>query len=174
MRLAYLFLGFASSLLFGCKDNPDYCAGHPSDTTCMADGGGSGSVDAPGCTGDPMCASPTPSCVVDTGTCVECTAGGNESECTGMKPACGDDHACRACSTHADCSASAACLPDGSCGDDSNVAYVDPSGSDNTTCTKSMPCTKVSKALATSRPFVKFHGTTNEQVYAQPAESSRN
>jgi hypothetical protein len=27
-----------------------------------------------------------------------------------------------------------------------------------------MPCTKVAKALATNRPFVKFHGTTDEPV----------
>jgi len=41
---------------------------------------------------------------------------------------------------------------------------VDPGGTDNTSCTKATPCTKVAKALATAKPFLKFHGTTNEQV----------
>jgi len=41
---------------------------------------------------------------------------------------------------------------------------VDPGGTDNTSCTKATPCTKVAKALATAKPFLKFHGATNEQV----------
>jgi hypothetical protein len=44
------------------------------------------------------------------------------------------------------------------------VAYVDPTGSDNNNCTFAMPCTEVSKALATGRSYVKLAGTTNEQV----------
>jgi hypothetical protein len=44
------------------------------------------------------------------------------------------------------------------------VAYVDPAGSDNPTCAKATPCTKVASALATNRPYVKFHGTTDEAV----------
>jgi hypothetical protein len=64
---------------------------------------------------------------------------------------------------HGQC-ASNACLPDGSCADPGNVAYVDPAGTDNTSCTKAMPCTMVSKALATGRLIIKLHGTTSEHV----------
>jgi len=56
------------------------------------------------------------------------------------------------------------CLPDGSCADPGKIAYVSPSGTDNTECSKGNPCTKVLKALATGRPYVKFHGTTDEGV----------
>jgi hypothetical protein len=55
-------------------------------------------------------------------------------------------------------------LPDGSCGDDSNVAYVDAPGIDNASCTKLMPRTKVSSALATARANVKITGTVDESV----------
>ena len=64
---------------------------------------------------------------------------------------------------HNQCSSNA-CLPDGSCGDDSNVAYVDPAGTDNVMCTREAPCTTVAKALGTRRLFVKFHGSTHEAV----------
>jgi hypothetical protein len=57
-----------------------------------------------------------------------------------------------------------ACLPDGSCADPTQVAYVDPKGSDNPECAKTTPCTKVMAALATNRPYVKFHDTTDEAV----------
>jgi hypothetical protein len=55
-------------------------------------------------------------------------------------------------------------LPDGSCSDGSDVAYVDPGGTDNAACTQAMPCTKVASALATMRPYVKLSGTTDEAV----------
>ena len=102
-----------------------------------------------------------------TQTCVQCLAS-DASACTGTTPVCSADDTCHACTAHSDC-ASNACLPDGSCGTDSNVAYVDPSGSDNTTCSKVMPCTKVAKALATNRPYVKFAGTTDEAVTVNAA-----
>jgi hypothetical protein len=56
------------------------------------------------------------------------------------------------------------CLPTGACGTDADVAYVDPSGTDNNACTLATPCLKVMKALATRRLFIKFHGVTNEAV----------
>jgi hypothetical protein len=37
-------------------------------------------------------------------------------------------------------------------------------GSDNTMCTKDMACLKTMAALATGRPYIKFHGTTKEMV----------
>lgn len=63
---------------------------------------------------------------------------------------------------HGQC-ASNACLPDGQCGSDTNVAYVDPAGS-GTACTKNMPCVSLQTALKANKPFVKMAGTTKENV----------
>ncbi|MCW5802544.1 MAG: right-handed parallel beta-helix repeat-containing protein [Deltaproteobacteria bacterium] len=101
--------------------------------------------------------------VAGTKTCVQCVAPNEVSACAGSTPVCGDDHACRPCAAHAECTSSA-CLPEGSCGNDSSVAYVDPTGTDNAMCTQAMPCTSVAKALATNRGFVKLKGTTDEAV----------
>jgi Right handed beta helix region len=65
---------------------------------------------------------------------------------------------------HSQCPASDVCLPSGACGDPAQVAYVSPTGSDNSTCTKALPCLEVLKALEINRPFIKLTGTTNEQV----------
>ena len=82
------------------------------------------------------------------------------SQCSGDKPVCGPDEACVACTAHDECD-SKACLPSGACGDDTSVAYVDPGGTDNTSCTQAMKCTGLDKALATNRPFVKLSGTVD-------------
>jgi hypothetical protein len=159
----------ASVALAAACSNPKYCAGNPDnncDETRDASGPGSdAAIDAPGpCTDNAAC-STTPStavCDIAAGTCVQCTAA-DSTACTGTTPTCGSDDICRACAAHSEC-ASDVCLPDGSCSSGSDVAYVDPAGTDNTSCTKALPCTKVAKALATARPYVKFHGTTNDQV----------
>jgi len=48
------------------------------------------------------------------------------------------------------------------------VAYIDPNGTDTPImgdmCTKRTPCKTVTTALATDRPYVKFHGITDEAV----------
>ncbi len=124
------------------------------------DGGGDGTT---GCTSDQSCSGATPVCDLNgSKTCVQCTTT-ESSACSGTTPICGTDDTCGACTMHSQC-ASDVCLPDGSCSDGGNVAYVDPAGTDNDTCSKAMPCTKVAKALATAMPFVKFTGTTSEQV----------
>ncbi len=116
-----------------------------------------------GCTSDQSCSGSTPVCDLSgSKTCVQCTTT-ESSACSGTTPICGTDDTCGACTMHSQC-ASDVCLPDGSCSDGGNVAYVDPAGTDNDTCSKAMPCTKVAKALATAMPFVKFTGTTSEQV----------
>ncbi|MBX3157752.1 MAG: right-handed parallel beta-helix repeat-containing protein [Deltaproteobacteria bacterium] len=157
-RLAALFilvLGAAS-----CRGNPLHCEGHPFDD-CDLEWDAAGPVK---CTSNAECAAPTAVCdVAGTETCVECVAPDETAACIGAEPVCGDDHACRGCVAHAEC-ASAACLSDGTCALSTSVAYVDPSGTDNTMCTQAMPCTSVAKALATNRPFVKFTGTTDEAV----------
>jgi hypothetical protein len=78
--------------------------------------------------------------------------------------ACEGDLGCPRCSDHADCTTSNVCLPDGSCADPSQVAYVDPSGTDNAQCSLATPCTRVAAALATNRPYLKLRGTTDEAV----------
>jgi hypothetical protein len=100
-------------------------------------------------------------CAIDKMACVQCTTAEHDA-CTGTTPVCDLDDACRKCSAHTECPSNA-CLPDGSCGDDTSVAYVDPAGV-GTTCTKASPCKKVSDALKTSRTFIKLQGTTNEKV----------
>jgi Right handed beta helix region len=114
-----------------------------------------------GCSSNAQCAAPTGVCVLEERTCVQCTVA-EASACVGTTPVCGTDNTCGGCSQHSDC-ASAVCLPDGACGSDVNVAYVDPAGT-GTTCTKAAPCQKVDDALKTSRPFVKFRGVTDEAV----------
>lgn len=141
----------------GCQtENPNYCPTHPEDLTCPGHDAGKQ------CTDDTQCLAPTAVCDKDmTKICVQCTPM-EAGACTGPKPAC-IENMCHGCTAHDQCT-SGACLPDGSCGNDTNVAYVDPAGTDNAMCTKQMPCSKVGPALATSRPFVKFHGTTTEAV----------
>ena len=135
----------------GClyKEDPAYCADRPNNYCA--------------CRTDAECTAPTSVCEVEvTNTCVECTAD-NAAACTGARPICGADHACHACTTHTDC-ASAACLEDGACAAEASVAYVAPAGTDNDQCTQVTPCTKVAKALATLRPYLKLSGTTSESL----------
>ena len=152
------------ALWAGCasEHNPYFCKGAPLDNCTLIDAG----VDGPThCTMDQQCTLPMATVCDLSGsmTCVQCTPS-EPGSCVGKTPVCAADDACHACTAHAQCG-SGACLPDGSCGDDTNVAYVNnPAGSDNNLCTKAMPCTKVAKALATNRPFVKFTGTTDEPV----------
>ena len=53
----------------------------------------------------------------------------------------------QACMTHADCGSPGACLPDGTCGTDTNVAWVAPTGSDSSSCTRTTPCATITHAL---------------------------
>jgi len=162
-----LFAVAVAAAVAGCHNtNELFCSGHPQDPSCFV----APPIDAPpdaidamvGCSSSAQCAAPTPVCDLPSRDCVQCSAA-EPAACVGVTPVCGPASACEACQAHADC-ASGACLPDGSCGDDATVAYVDPAGTDNLTCTKLMPCTKVSAALATNRAYLKFHGTTDEAV----------
>jgi hypothetical protein len=160
LRYTTLFVLINACLLGACK-NGNYCPGNLNDDCRLArDAGGPKT-----CAADVDCTDPNAKVCDLNGakTCVQCTTA-ESAACTDTTPVCGDDHACRACAVHADCAASLACLPDGSCGTDANVAYVDPAGTDNTTCTKATPCIKLSAALATNKPYVKLHGKTDEAV----------
>jgi parallel beta helix pectate lyase-like protein len=159
-RLTFLVLIVA----LGCQHlDPYYCPDAPHHN-CLAGDGGDGPK---GCTNDRDCSAPDAVCDVGaTMTCVQCTTSEHDA-CTGALPVCGSDRTCRGCSAHTECPMSLACLPDGSCGADTNVAYIDPAGTDNNVCSQAMPCIVVAKALATGKPFVKFQGatgTTDEAV----------
>ncbi len=153
-------------LASGCmKRSATYCAKHGADDpdSCPP-------IDAPGtssCKSDTDCAS-SPStlvCNTDTEVCVECVTGtAKDDACVDDEPFCGVDNTCRACESHAECP-SEACLPDGRCGTDANVAYVAQSGM-GTTCTYNAPCAKIADALAVAprRDYIKISGTIDETV----------
>ncbi len=120
----------------------------------------------PGCTANDQCSSATPVCdLAETGTCVQCTATDAQA-CTGRTPLCGSDNLCHSCTAHADC-ASAACLPDGSCGSPQDVAYVVEGASSGGLCSLEAPCGALSRALATGRPFLKLHGAFVEPLLVE-------
>lgn len=125
------------------------------------------------------CASTSGVCdVAATGTCVQCTPD-HAAVCGGNTPVCGDGGTCRACMSHGDCPLSNACVPAlsdspdaGSCVAPAEVAYVDPRGADNAICSLSAPCLRVAEALATGRPYIKFHGTIDEPVTVDHGRSA--
>src|SRR5690606_19576190 len=136
----------------GCK-NPHYCEGNPNDDCRAAWDSGPG-VDAFTCTSSTECAAPTPVCDTTTGTCVQCLAPDDTAACTGTTPVCDDNHTCRACEAHSECP-SQACLPDGSCAQASDVAYVSAAGT-GTACTQGSPCPLLADAIAKDLPYVKI------------------
>jgi hypothetical protein len=107
------------------------------------------------CRSSADCPGATPACLLPEGTCVQCTAA-EAASCTGATPVCDDAaHTCVGCRAHADC-ASGACLPDGSCADEAEVAYVDGGAPTTaTTCTRAAPCHQLAQALVTARPYIK-------------------
>lgn len=73
----------------------------------------------------------------DGAACVECRAG--MADCNGEKPVC-DEGSCRRCQAHSEC-ASGVCEVDGSCADESSIAYVETTGSPSSSCARAAPCT---------------------------------
>jgi Right handed beta helix region len=163
----WAFLPVLVVLAGGCNPfdkrlRPEFCAAHPADEECRRTYPDAGD---PVCMSNASCMAPTPVCdLAGSRKCVQCVAPSDVSACTGTTPACGADNACHACSKHADCPASSACLPDGSCAMATQVAYVDPLAGSGSTCTLAAPCKKVSDALGTARPYVKLSGTIDEAV----------
>lgn len=148
-----LVLAFGAS---GCRFNPKYCEGNPGNNCDLEWDAPVG----PECMGNSECAAPKPVCdVAGTKMCVECTAT-DASSCPVSRPVCDDDHTCRACKAHGECTSNV-CSPDGSCADETTVAYVAPSGS-GITCTKAAPCGTLRSALATSRAIVKTTGLVKD------------
>ncbi|MDX2089942.1 MAG: hypothetical protein SFX73_18950, partial [Kofleriaceae bacterium] len=128
----HLLVSISVSLsLVSCKkENAGYCEQTPTPSDCPQPDMGSG------CTSDDEC--PGQVCDIGAGACVQCTPA-NAAACTAATPVCDpDDRACRGCEAHSECP-SDACLPDGTCALDTQVAYVAASGA-STQCTQSSPC----------------------------------
>lgn len=138
----------------GCqRDNPLYCEGHPDDPDCQS----------AGCTSNDQCAAPTSVCDVDgTRACVQCLAPDQTSACGGTTPVCTADHTCRGCVAHAECPASDVCLPDGSCAEPDQVAYMQAGGTGAQPCARAAPCGTLREAVTAvdaNRPYIKISGT---------------
>lgn len=131
--------------------NPRYCADHPYDDCRKSWDAGIGPKS---CKGDGDCTAPTAVCDLGaTMTCVQCTTA-EPGACSGATPACVSNQ-CQECTAHAQCTASNVCLPDGSCADEQQVAYVANGGS-GTACTKVAPCGTLDNGVKAGRPFVKM------------------
>ncbi len=149
---------FISMAAFGCRSNPNYCAGANPNNNCSE-------IDAPiaTCSGSTECSGSTPVCNLSggagKGTCVQCTTS-EAASCMGATPVCSSDNTCRGCTAHSEC-ASNACLPSGACAVGTDVAYVAPTGT-GPDCTQKVPCSNVTLALARNRPYVKMSGTIND------------
>jgi hypothetical protein len=154
------------------KTNPNYCPNAPQHN-CSNDAPG---VDSPkGCQSTADCAGTAdPVCDLLKHQCVQCNAS-DTSQCTGMTPVCDvTGEVCRKCQTHADCGTSTtpgACLPDGSCGTDSNVAWVSPDGLDANTCTRAAPCLTITRALTQTKPYIKVSTSSTSTISDNPTIS---
>lgn len=148
--------GTGCGFLLGKEPNPDYCASPP----CSP-------PDTGGCTSNADCmASSASVCDLTAKQCVQCTVA-DQAACTGTAPVCGINNACRACAAHGECASNACSLGDGSCAAETNVAYVDSTGTDNPTCGRMTPCASVAAALATKQPYIKLTGTIDGEVVIQ-------
>ena len=82
------------------------------------------------------------------GSCATCRMGMND--CTGTTPVCAEG-ACRRCERNDECG-SGVCAADGSCVAETSIAYVAPTGSATSSCTKTDPCSLV-RSVALSPPL---------------------
>lgn len=94
--------------------------------------------------------------------CVACTAD-MIGACGGTTPICSSENTCTGCTSHDQC-ASNACLPDGSCAEESQVAYVSSSGDDSNSCTADMPCLTITNAALKGKPYIKVMTDLEEAV----------
>jgi hypothetical protein len=138
MKWITALVGAALAALGACKSNPSLETDAPTATTCATNA---------------ECATPTAVCDM-TGSmkCVQCTPA-EHAACTGTAPAC-IENSCQACTSHAQCD-SKACLPDGTCALETDIAYVQAGGS-GSACTKATPCGTLDVGVKTNKPIVKL------------------
>ena len=145
----------AISLVCACtRKSEKYCGLHPEDlANCgYLDAG----IDAPSpCNDDSQCTPPSPRCFLGTtpGVCVGCLSNDDCRE-PGKQSCDLETLTCRSCLAHDDCP-SKACLPNGTCGDDSNTIFVTVGG--NGDCTSASPCGTITDGLSKVVPMVRFH-----------------
>jgi Right handed beta helix region len=145
---AALFVIAATAACY--QDDPNYCDDRAFNNCANPPGSCNEKADCAGQEGKLSCSELNDA--TGYGICVQCTAS-DAAACLGVTPVCGADHVCKGCGKHTDCS-SAACLPDGSCGSDTNVAYVAAAGT-GTACTKAAPCGTLAAAVAKGKAYVK-------------------
>lgn len=107
------------------------------------------------------CEGDTPLCYAETATCVACLEQGAHDECPGNRIC--EQRTCVACTEDRACIGNTAstetiCLSNGGCADEDEVAYVATDGTDNTACTFASPCTSLTKALATTKKYLRVYG----------------
>jgi hypothetical protein len=160
----------ALALVCGCsKDNANYCANAPEHNCSLLDSGGGG--DSPqGCQAQAECTNAAaPVCDLGKHECVACNSDYTNT-CPSAAPVCDTaNEACRKCVTHGECGSPGACLPDGSCGTDANVAWVAQAGADTGTCTHDAPCATITHALLQGKTFIKVAGMISDQPTIQSA-----
>lgn len=91
------------------------------------------------------------------------------TDCTNAAAPVCVESTCARCTAHAQC-ASDVCIGDGTCAEAASVAFVDSTGTNNLVCTQETPCTRVSSALATRRPYVKLTGTFDEGITVEDGQ----
>lgn len=122
-----------------CDPSAPYCVVEP-DGTCQAS-----------CTTDSQCpgfAQTAAQEFCESGSCVECRSDGED--CSGTTPVC-EAGRCVACSANDQC-ASGACDVDGSCVEESRIAYVDRAGAASSECSALAPCSTIERALSLVPP----------------------
>lgn len=122
-----------------------------------------------GCMGPADCDQfATTVCDTESGACVGCVA--NE-DCDPTTPVC-DARACRECRLDSEC-ASGACDEDGTCVLETNVVYLDPTGTDSGTCTRASPCFQLQFAL-TNTGSTRTHIVMNNGTYTYTGVADQN
>jgi Right handed beta helix region len=101
-------------------------------------------------------------CELVSNVCVECL---DSSHCD-LGEVCdvNGTFSCRGCINDADCGGNA-CLPGGSCGSETTVLYVDPTGSDENPCTVGAKCATIAHALTLAdadRHYLRLTGELTE------------
>lgn len=152
---------FVALLLSGCmKTSEKYCEMHDDPAHCPMPDAAVGNA----CDDSTDCAAPTPVCdTAGSKICVQCVA---STDCTTVvtAPVCTTmTHTCGGCRAHSEC-LSDACMPDGSCAQMGDVAYVDTVTGTAGGCSRTNPCSKVSQGIATLKKVIKLTGANDESV----------
>ena len=153
-------------VLVACERRSEkYCLLHPTDLA-FCDRSDAMPDTPMMCNTSAECAPANPFCEPSLRICVECLTSADCASHPGEPQCDPTTFACQGCVAHTDC-ASGACLPDGTCGDDSSVIYLSNLGNDGNPCTAAQPCIKFARAsalLTATRQYIKVSGALVETV----------